>query len=179
MESLKWHYIEHYTSQLKETRQQFSSSPRHCDVCELDFQDEKELLFHVGFHHDTINQLREGRNQDRLKIQAEYEKHENEKERKEEKCVYCAKHFENKLNLLDCYAQHFLNELRIFCKSLLDSEQQEQCPFCYEKFEHFDSLTCHLGSIHLLVNDFLIQEGVGPLVPSNEDYETYFDSREI
>ena len=94
-------------------------------------------------------------------------------------CEYCLKQFDNKLGVLECYTRHFKHELKNVCKSLLDSEQdQQQCPFCSEKFEHFDSLTCHLGTVHLLVNDFLIQEGVRPLLPSNEDYETYLDSLE-
>lgn len=94
-------------------------------------------------------------------------------------CEYCKKEFDNKLGVLECYTRHFKHDLKNVCKSLLDPEQHhQQCPFCSEKFEHFDSLTCHLGTVHLLVNDFLIQEGVRPLLPSNEDYETYLDSLE-
>ena len=94
-------------------------------------------------------------------------------------CEYCQKEFDNKLGVLECYTRHFKHELKTVCKSLLDSEQNhEQCPFCSEKFEHFESLTCHLGTVHLLVNDFLIREGIRPLLPSSEDYEIYLDSLE-
>ena len=186
-DSLKSHYVEHHNSEIKTTLKQFSSSPRQCEACDLNFQHENDLLFHVGFLHDGISQLRMDKNLEKLNLNIEAEAENEEKhpiedeieEIYDEKCEYCGKHFDNKLSLLGCYTLHFKNELKNVCKSLLDSEQDQQCPFCSEKFEHFDSLTCHLGTVHLLVNDFLIQEGVRPLVPSNEDYDIYFDSQEI
>ena len=119
------------------------------------------------------------KNQETLNSGSAGEKEENPRQGEEENCQYCGKHFDNMLSLLGCYTQHFKTELKNVCQSLLDFQQDQQCPFCSENFEHFDSLTCHLGTVHLLVNDFLIQEGVKPLVPSNEDYDIYFDSREI
>ena len=149
-------------SELKDTVEQSSSLARQ-------WEEENDLLLHEGFlgdpNTDTSNKVED-------KKQTEDESEDCLS------CEYCEKQFDNKLAVLECYTRHFKHELQNVCKSFLDSEQQ-QCPFCSEKFEHFDSLTCHLGTVHLLVNDFLIQEGVRPLVPSNEDYETYFDSREV
>ena len=174
IESLKSHYLEHYKSEIMATLQEFSNSAQHCSVCDIHFQAENDLLFHVGQQHLRLN-----KNLEKMNFESEAETEENTRQTGEENCQYCGKHFDNVLSLLGCYTRHFQTELKNVCKSLLDSEQDQQCPFCSEKFEHFDSLTCHLGTVHLLVNDFLIQEGVRPLVPSNEDYETYFDSREV
>ena len=161
------------------TLQDFSTSPRHCFVCDIQFPEEEDLLFHVGHHHGTVDRSKLYKNQETLNSGSEGEKEEKPRQGEDENCQYCGKHFDNMLSLLGCYTQHFKTELKNVCQSLLDFQQDQQCPFCSENFEHFDSLTCHLGTVHLLVNDFLIQEGVRPLVPSNEDYDIYFDSREI
>ena len=155
--------------------------------CDEEIHDENDLLLHEGFRNDpnssSNNKLSSNKNHEKPTLEPGPvgEKKQTEDETEEFlSCEYCEKTFDNKLAVLECYTRHFKLELKNVCKSLLDSEQdQQQCPFCSEKFEHFDSLTCHLGTVHLLVNDFLIQEGVRPLLPSNEDYETYLDSLEI
>ena len=150
-----------------------SSLSPHCDE---EMQDQTDLLLQEGFLTDPCSRTS---NSPTLAFRPVEDKTEDEAEDLLS-CEYCEKQFDNKLAVLECYTRHFKHELKNVCKSLLDSEQHhQQCPFCSEKFEHFDSLTCHLGTVHLLVNDFLIQEGVRPLLPSNEDYETYLDSLEI
>ena len=161
--------------ELKDSVEQSSSLAPHW---EEEIHDENDLVLHEGFLTDPTTDTS---NKPVLALRAG--PGEDNKQTEDEDCLsceYCEKQFDNKLSVLECYTRHFKHELENVCKSFLDSEQHnQQCPFCSEKFEHFDSLTCHLGTVHLLVNDFLIQEGVRPLLPSNEDYETYLDSLEI
>ena len=110
-----------------------------------------------------------------------YELVENEDDLKME-CEYCGQSYENNLNLLFCYSRHFESDLVTMCGDLLEKSENNQsveCPFCsLQSFDNNQQLALHIGSIHLLVNDILIKEGIYPRIPRQEEFEEYFDEIE-
>ena len=113
---------------------------------------------------------------------------EGEDAEEEMRCEYCGKDYENNINLLFCYSRHFETELVTMCTKLLQKTRQDKqqggapwcCPWCgpKETFPSVQELALHLGSVHLLVNDVLIREGIYPKIPSAEEFEEYFDEIE-
>ena len=111
---------------------------------------------------------------------------EEEEPEEEMRCEYCGKDYENNINLLFCYSRHFETELVTMCTELLQKTEQDKqrqascCPFCgpKEAFPSIQELALHLGSLHLLVNDILIREGIFPRIPDAEEFSEYFDEIE-
>ena len=114
-------------------------------------------------------------------------------------CEYCGGVFDNSIDLLMCYSKHFERDLMTMCDQLLgqnktfspataqllssmkniESSRQYQCPICTgcdEIFSTFNSLSVHIGGVHLLVNDILQKEGIKPILPQPKEFQLYFDS---
>ena len=95
-------------------------------------------------------------------------------------CEYCEKVYDNNVELLLCYAAHFEEELTGLVRQMMSPEQMAalSCPVCGDpetEFEDLQSLSRHIGGIHLLVNDLLIREGIFPRIPTSEEFDLYFD----
>jgi len=103
-------------------------------------------------------------------------------------CLICGKEFENSLNILMCYSKHFEFELVNMVGKLLEKKTKEgqelknntnhRCPICATRCNDFESLSCHIGGFHLLVNDILVREGLEPMVPTQFEVDEFLDARE-
>ena len=182
--AMKNHYFDHYKDSVKDYVKEFSNGDNTCAVCGKAFESEHNLTFHIGIDHDIINDIRYNNGEALVKFEEEAKNvtrrcsevidenkpfHSNKgnnagyKDTLEEEdfqCVYCGKVFDNTVDLLLCYSDHFEPDLVRLCRKLLDSREemsrsgQYSCPLCslVETFPDIESLSCHIGGELVYVN---------------------------
>ena len=178
---LWYHYCVHYMSDLKSISIDQRKGNK-CLVCVKTFRAEDQLLYHIGVKHQMINEIRWNNNKTLLETPLQEEKNIHVEDMGLTKCELCGKSQKTKYDLLQCYSYHFQDDL----KQMVEEEEQLKsltnnaisCVICYQDFLSESVLYIHLGTVHQLVNDVLISEGIEPILPKDEELDLYLDNIE-
>ena len=93
-------------------------------------------------------------------------------------CEFCGKSHKLTFDLLECYSYHFADDLKDMMqdealKSL--SKHAKSCPICQDEFTTEQKMHIHLGTVHQLVNDILVSEGIMPILSEPGGLDIYLD----
>ena len=173
---LWYHYCVHYMSELKSISIDLRKG-NQCLVCEKHFVTEDKLIYHIGVIHQMLNEIRWNESKCLLSAQKEdlgVVKHDTSKNT----CEFCGKSHKLTFDLLECYSYHFADDLKDMMQDeVLQSlsKHTKSCPICQDEFTTEQKMHIHLGTVHQLVNDILVSEGIMPIIPEPEELDIYLD----